>query len=47
MKRLRADKSEVMTEIQQELNEVKTTREAFRDQINRLEKSRTGREPCR
>ena len=38
MKRLRADKSEVMTEIQQELNEVKTTREAFRDQINRLEK---------
>ena len=37
MKRLRAEKSEVMAEIKEELKEVEATREEFRGQINRLE----------
>ena len=37
MERLRADKSEVMKEIQKELGEVEATREEFRDRIKRLE----------
>lgn len=37
MKRLRAEKTEVMTEIQQELEEVEATREQFRSRIERLE----------
>lgn len=37
MKRLRNEKSDVMAEIQQELDEVETTRDEFRGRINRLE----------
>ena len=37
MERLRSEKSDVMSEIQQELDEVDATRKEFRGQINRLE----------
>ena len=37
MERLRSEKSDVMGEIQQELDEVDATRKEFRGQINRLE----------